>query len=864
MSVSSTTTTTATEPQPGEGQVLRVPPGMRWVQPRVVPAPPPLMPLALALGLGIAGDRVLNLALPGYAAPLSLVLCVALFSGWRQGIPTWLAQVGLFLAVLILGAGWHHLRWNGLATDDVARETAAGPRPAWLRGVPTSVPEYRPGLNPDDEGTTRLELDVVSRNHGRAWLPASGRLLILAGGNRTDIQMGHPVVVAGVLESMRGPRNPGEADLSARWQAQGIRQRLNADGPESLKPDPTGSIWPWTAFIGGIRTRCYERLIEGLRPDVAALAAALLLGRYDAVDSATFADFSRTGTTHLLAISGLHMQALATVLGVALTLLGVNRKPAALVVILATLAYTILVGPMPSVIRSAFMTILVALAVICDYPVRSSNVLAAAALLTLGFNPAFLFDAGCQLSFLAVGALFWAVPPVAAWLGLYSPSHPEPEPTTPKEWLDRLERQLASWPRKKLNQSRRWLMFMFLAAVVVWLITLPIIVWAFHLVPLAGSLLNVPLVALSLPTLISVVILLPAGWCADPFKHLARQVCEWMLSPQRDAVAWGANLPGAFLYAAGPSTWLVLLFYAALGATLSWAYLPGKGWKILAVTTLVGSVAGMVLTVALPAPPATLEAEVLAVDHGLAVLVRAPSGKTLLYDCGKMRDPHVGARVIAPALWARGVRSINTLVLSHADADHYGGLPDLLERFTIGEIRVPPGFERPTNPGLAELMTFCRSKGISVRELVEGQTIDLGINASCVALHPPPGYPAERPDNEHSLILNLTAGAHTLLLTGDLEGNGLARLLAKAPLPTEAILAPHHGSRAANPKALYRWASPKLILVSQRRPNLGAGDLPDWFSTDGRTTLTTWEQGAIQVQWTEHGLTAHGFLEPPR
>ena len=601
-------------------------------------------------------------------------------------------------------------------------------------------------------------------------------------------------------------------------------------------------------------------MIEGLRPDVAALASALLLGRYDAVDQETFADFSRTGTTHILAISGLHMQALATVLGFTLTIVGVGRKPAALIVIIATLAYTLVVGPMPSVVRSAAMTVVVALAVICDYPVRSANVLALAALITLGFNPAFLFDAGCQLSFIAVGALFWLTPPAAAFFGYYSHTHPEPDPTTPGEWLDRLELQLAPWYRRYWRKITRWLMLMLIASVVVWLITLPIIVWAFHLVPLVGSLLNVPLVALSMPTLVSVVVLIPAGWFG-PFRDLARRACESLLSPQREAVTWAADLPGAFTFAAAPPNWLVLLFYGTLGITLALACYPGKWRNILGMSTALAAYLGMVLCVILPSDPDSLEAEVLAVDHGLSVLIRAPSGKTLVYDCGRMRDPHVGARVIAPALWHSGARLIDTLVLSHADADHYSGLLDLLDRFTVREICVPPGFEAPSNPGLAEVMAECRASGILVRELVAGDMIDLGPGVTCTVLHPAADFPADRPDNEHSLILNIQSEQRSMLLTGDLEGEGLARLLSQPSHPIEAILAPHHGSQAANPESLYRWANPRLILISQRRPAFGSGELPDWFTDHDRTTLTTWEQGAIQIQWTSSGLTAHGFLD---
>src|SRR5206468_3490886 len=108
------------------------------------------------------------------------------------------------------------------------------------------------------------------------------------------------------------------------------------------------------------------------------------------------------------------------------------------------------------------------------------------------------------------------------------------------------------------------------------------------------------------------------------------------------------------------------------------------------------------------------EADVLAVGHGLAVIVQGNDGRVLLYDCGKLGDPKVGRKTIAPALWWRGLRRIDTIVLSHADSDHFNGLDDLLDRFAIGIVRVPPGFGGPDNPLAEELLERVRRKGVAL------------------------------------------------------------------------------------------------------------------------------------------------------
>ena len=117
----------------------------------------------------------------------------------------------------------------------------------------------------------------------------------------------------------------------------------------------------------------------------------------------------------------------------------------------------------------------------------------------------------------------------------------------------------------------------------------------------------------------------------------------------------------------------------------------------------------------------------LAVGHGLAVVIETGGGRAVLYDCGRMRDPSVGRRVIAPALWARGVRRLDAVILSHADADHYNGLPDLLDRVRIGAVLVPEGFDERREPGRRGRSWRSSGRGgSSVRTIAAGDTWAVG------------------------------------------------------------------------------------------------------------------------------------------
>ena len=175
---------------------------------------------------------------------------------------------------------------------------------------------------PGDRGSTRAVLALTGINEGRGWRPASGRVQAWIAGDRSDLEAGRAVEAAGALSAVEGPLNPGEFDPRPILRARGIRLRLAVDDPSGVWADPTGEDWPWTRRLGAIRAWSARRLASGLDPAVAPLASALLLGRREAVDPEVNDAFARTGTTHLLAISGLHLQVLAVVLGACVRALG--------------------------------------------------------------------------------------------------------------------------------------------------------------------------------------------------------------------------------------------------------------------------------------------------------------------------------------------------------------------------------------------------------------------------------------------------------------------------------------------------------------------------------------------------------------
>ena len=812
---------------------------------------PPIVPVALALIAGICFDR------HGGFGETKLWLDLTVACSFAAGVVVRRGKTSsafILLALTTLGAAWHHHRWSDVSGDDLSRRVNDTPRPAWVAGMIVESLGFRPGKTTEDSGTTRFVLETQSAHNANGEQSCSGRVLVIVSGDRTDILAGNLVEAAGNLSTVPGPLNPGEFHYRDFLRAQGIRLRLSISDSVGIwaASEPRGSPFSlnrwFTSTLGKIRLWSQKRLTERLDARTAALASALLLGRREGVDSDINDAFAQTGTTHLLAISGLHLQVLAFTLGATLRGLGVGRRSSYAIVAIATLAYALLVGLMPSVVRSATMTLTVCLAGMLNRRHRAANTFALAIVATLTLNPANLFDTGCQLSFLAVAAIYWIVIPVIKSIHAWRNANE----------LDVVEAMYASTLIKRARGVRLHLEESLILSTIVWLAAVPLVALKFHIVSHIGVILNIPLIPITSLALFSsaLTLLMSLIWeqMSVPFARLTEILLDWTTR----LVLWGERQRWGSWYVSEPSWgWVlglyflgsvvVVAFRARLGITSRRIALSGfSAWLLVGVIAMIPWQT--------PAP----RAEILAVGHGLSVVIETGPGRAILYDCGRMRDPSVGRRIIAPALWARGISKLDAIIISHADADHYNGLHEVIERFPVNEIIVTEHFDTAENPGISDLLKPARDRRIPIREGVAGKQWTSGNGrVHFKILHPKAGFAKGSPDNARSMVLEVSDGKRRLLLTGDLEGVGLQTMIA-TPLehPPDILLAPHHGAWTANPTALYEWARPRQVVVSQRPPMPGTRDA---LSKLRPPVSRTWERGALRLQWERDGIRIDGF-----
>ena len=811
----------------------------------------PLVPVAVAVTVGLVADRYGPVPLP-----VSLFAAAGGLVGWFAARPraSDAAAVWLWLAAAALAAAHHHDRRHTFAPDDVGRVAPDHPTPVRLRGVIDDEPaHYRatpdPLLTIPRGDTTVTTLKVTSIATADGWATASGRVRVTVDGEFAGVHQGDVVEVVGLLARPRPPLNPGEFDrrgrlLDDRVTAE-LHARRSADAVTRLDEGWRDSTFGWLAVVRGWGGRS---LREALPPREAAVAAALLLGDGTAMDRTEWDAFVRTGVVHVLAISGQHLVVLAGFVWLIVRVADVRRRHAAWLVAGVMIGYALLTGAKPSAVRAAVMVAVVCGGIVLRRPVVPANAFALAWVVVAAVNPTDPFTTGCQLSFLSVFVLIWGV---SRWFARRPPSPAE---------------QLIGESRTLLEKVGRCLVratgVAFGISLVLGAVNAPLVIAQQNIVSPVGVLLGPPLVLLTSIALIAGFLLLlasPLGaWAAWPFAQLTRlslAACEGLVS-------LAEQLPGGWVYAPAPSMWWLVGFYAAVTGVV---LLDGRPRLWVAA----GLAAWVLGGLALPGesrPADELRVAFLAVGNGGCVVLEAPDGRTVLYDAGTIAGPDVTRRVIAPYLWSRGVRRVDEVFVSHADLDHYNGLPALLDRFPVGQVTLTPSFRSKPVAGVGATLAALDRQGVPVRAAKAGDRFDAG-DVSIEVLHPPNDGPSGE-ENARSMVLLVRHAGHTILLTGDLDATGQAVATRRPVPPVDVMLAPHHGAATANaagrdeknrptPGLMAAWARPRFVVSSQ-----GAEPGPHLAESYGAVGAPVWgtsSHGAVTVRSHPSGLLVESF-----
>lgn len=593
----------------------------------------------------------------------------------------------------------------------------------------------------------------------------------------SDVDPCRGMAVAGRLEELPEPRNPGEFDYAAFLRGRHVFSRVWADSARTAAA-PAGRFFDPACLAHEIRSRVeahFERSVED--PAARAVILALLVGDRSGIDDETEHRFRRAGLLHLLAVSGLHVLIVGMILHHLLRPLLLRCRCSwraaewarTFITGSVLMLYALVTGLPASVVRAVVMAVLLMTGTLLQRRAHSLNTLGVAVVALLFARPAQLFEPGFQLSVGAVAAIVTLV--------------------------DRFEDALPS------KESSGFFLRSIRSSVSVSLAasagTLPVLLYHFGSVSFAGLILNIVAVPLTSLTLASSVTTAGAAGLSDGVGDTLAYTAQFSANLLLQVVERGEPyLRWAYVewYVDDPAIIASLVF--ALIAVAQWPR-PRLRWRLLALSVI-----------CLCAAPASdlargkwtsrLSAVFLDVGQGDAALIRFPNGKTMLIDAGpRTQYSDAGRFTILPHLHRQGIRSIDAIVITHPDSDHLGGLPSILRAVKVGRV-FHSGFEH-TSDLYGETSRLLDSLRVPYTAVRSGDTLNLDPSTRIHILYPDRARVAQKP-NASSVVINVRYGSTSFLMMGDAEEEAEREILRHfAPmLAASVVKVGHHGSSTSS------------------------------------------------------------------
>jgi competence protein ComEC len=777
----------------------------------------PLVLVFVALATGILLSRLVKLELLQLLAMAAILVGLAL---WARLQFSRLAGVAGLLTVSTVGLLLESLNTRGHVpvVDADPRETVL------LSGCVVSPTAFY-------EGRDQFSLELAPGARARV------TMTIRDGEAPPDLRYGQLVELEGRIRPLRNFQNPGGFDYQAYAALSGIFWTISvpAANPVKVKPGRCGSRL--AAAIFALRTAALQRIerLYANDPYATGMMEATLIGESTKLERIWTDHFRRTGTYHMLVIDGLHISVLAAFLLFLLRLCFVPEIAALVVTAAGAWLYALVSGWNSPAVRAAGGFTLYLIARYFYRRGRVLNLLAAAAIVYLICDPGQLFEAGFQLSFMAVAAIGALAVPVleATWQpyarGLDGISEASRDPRMPPRAAQfRLElRLLAETLHYYLRIPQAWLLhalalgarFVFYAyelavisAAIQMGLALPMAIY-FHRISLtavSANILVVPLLAL----------VVPLGFIAvfTGFM-LPAQLAGWLLKAGEKVADWHVRFEPHWRVP-GPPVWLAICFSAAL-MLLAFAMRRSRVWICCSTAVVV-----ILFTLVFwhPFPPTIsrgqLELTAIDVGQGDSLLISFPDSKLMLIDgggvlsFGRKVKPRldIGEDVVSPYLWSRSIRKIDIVALTHAHDDHARGLPAIIENFHPDELWTGV---TPASEAWSEVQNQARAEKVRIIAMCSGRSFEFG-GTRIEILSPPPDYlPGDTPKNNDSLAMRITYGQRSFLLTGDMERPMEQRLLVDGePLRADVLKVGHHGSNTSSIEPFLDAVSPTFALIS--------------------------------------------------
>lgn len=565
-----------------------------------------------------------------------------------------------------------------------------------------------------------------------------------------------------------------------------------------------------------------ERWIQPHDPISAAIASAVLVGDRTGLPDETREALQAAGTYHVIAISGGNIAILAAAATLLLAAAAIRGRRAAIAAIVVLSAYAIVITAGPSVWRATLMAILYFAARTIDHRSSAWQSTSVAAAVMIAISPLDVRDAGFILTFGATLALLEGV-------------------------------RIGAALRSRIS-ALSWVTASVVASLAIEIALLPVSASLFSRVTGAGLVLN--LVAVPLMGVVQIAALVVTLCDAMPsVAYPAGAIAHYAARALVDSANLVTVAPWSVARVPPPGPFVVAAYYIALAVVVFWRVRAARVAAAIVLVTMTLVLVGVVdrASVHAGASPRGLRMTMFDVGQGESMLIETPHGRRLLIDTGGAPfggGVDIGARVLAPALWMRGIRRLDTLLITHSDPDHVGGALDVMSDFAPRQVWM--GVTVPNHRPTMDVIAAAERLRMPVDAKVRGES-DADGELRVRVLHPlPPDWERRRVRNDDSVVLEVVYRDVALLLTGDISSEIEREIL---PLLTNAktrvLKVAHHGSRTSSSGELLSAWRPQFALISAGRGNTFGHPAPevlDRLDAIGARVFRTDRDGQITLE----------------
>ena len=766
------------------------------------------------------------------------------------------------------------------------------------REVLVTAHVLREGIAHADDGATGdttqrvdVETEQIS-DEGRAQPIQIGVRLSVYAKDRNNMRAfryGERLQFPAKLQLPRNYRNPGAFDYAGYLADNGIRALTSVKYNEiTVLPGFTGhraEYW---------RARMYASIIEKVhalwpQPE-AGLMDAVVLGEQAFLNRATRTNFQRSGTYHVLVVSGMNVTILAFAMFWFLRRIHVGEVSASVLTVACMVGYAVLTGLGSPIWRATLMVGVYFVARLFYRGKSALNAIGTAALAIMVFDPKALFGASFQLTFLCV----WIVAALGIPAlertsqpyirGLRSldvkrfDAHLAPRVAQFRLDLRMIAERLERFAGKRFARKR---------------LPLPALGWGCRIGLRAWELIAVSAIlqiGLALPMAYyfhrATMMSLPANLLVIPLLEMLMPAAiaalglgyVWMELAKFPAMIAGLALQGILgtVHRVGevrladvrvPTPTAAMMFAAAITLAFAIAGIRSKKW--LAMAGVAGIALAALWISAWPAQPRVrrgqLEVTAIDVGQGDSILVVTPQGRSLLVDAGGLpgwvhSELDMGEDVVSPYLWSRGFSHLDYVALTHAHADHMGGMAAVLENFHPRELWL--GVD-PRTRELQPLLHEAEELNIPVNLHGEGERFEFG-GADVRVLAPSLSIQERDPNlknsrrNEESLVMRIAYGDTSALLEGDAEKATEQEMIAENP-QADVLKVGHHGSNTSTTDAFLEAVHPRYAVISVGQRNVYGHPRREVLERLGEAKAATYRtdlDGAVSFFLDGGGVTA--------